>query len=203
MGELNIKSKIRRKRAHAGKNDDLAGWVYPNLLKRDFTAFLPNRKWVTDLSEITVRAEKFFISAIMDLYNREIIAFQVSDSPDALLVEAMILQALETRELKDLGNTIIHSDQGSVYKSFRYSNLSTKLHFQPSISRKANCWDNAVIESFFSHLKTEYPHLYDVDTAVQVKEDLLLYIMYFNENRSQKKTGLFVAEVLSGITQCR
>ncbi|HLG26387.1 MAG TPA: IS3 family transposase [Paenisporosarcina sp.] len=189
MSEMNIKSKIRRKKTHSIKSDDLAGWVYPNLLKRDFNALLPNRKWVTDLSEIKVRAEKFYISVIMDLYNREIIAFQVSNSPDASLVEATILQALETRGLKNLKNIIIHSDQGSVYKSFKYSNLSKKLHFMPSMSRKANCWDNAVIESFFSHLKTEYPYLYDIDTADQVKRDLLLFVTYFNENRGQKRLG--------------
>lgn len=57
------------------------------------------------------------------------------------------------------------------------------------MSRKANCWDNAVIESFFSHLKTEFPHLYATDNTNQVKKDLLLYIAYFNENRSQKRLG--------------
>lgn len=189
MRELNIKSKIRYRKPHSVKSKDLAGWIYPDLLNRDFNASLPNRKWVTDLSEITVRADKFFISAIMDLYNREIIAFQVSDSPDASLVEATIRQALENRGLTDLKNVIIHSDQGSVYKSFKYSNLSKTLHFLPSMSRKANCWDNAVIESFFSHLKTEFPHLYAIDTAEQVKKDLLLYITYFNGNRGQKRLG--------------
>jgi len=84
---------------------------------------------------------------------------------------------MKMRKLPDLTNVIIHSDQGSTYKSFKYKN------------RKANCWDNAVMESFFSHLKTEFPHLHAIDNAKQVKKDLLLYITFFNENRGQKRLG--------------
>lgn len=93
------------------------------------------------------------------------------------------------RELPDLTNVIIHSDQGSPYKSYKYKNLAKKLHFSPSMSRKANCWHNAVVEILFSHLKTEFPHLFAIDNIKQVKKDLLLYIAYFNENRGQKKLG--------------
>ncbi|WP_391209910.1 IS3 family transposase [Psychrobacillus sp. L4] len=189
MNEMNIKSKIRVKKYLQSKKDAQSDWVYPNLLNRDFDASLPNRKWVTDLSEITVEEEKFYVSAIMDLCNREIIAFEMSDSPTANLVETTVKQAMKTRKLPDLTNVIIHSDQGSVYKSFKYKNLAKKLHFSPSMSRKANCWDNAVIESFFSQLKTEFPHLYATDNAKQVKKDLLLYIAYFNQNRGQKRLG--------------
>ena len=189
MNELNIKSKIRVKKYSKQKKDAQSSWVYPNLLERDFDAALPNRKWVTDMSELIVEEDKFYISAIMDLYDRQIIAFRISDSPNAALVEATIKEAMKTRELQDLTNVIIHSDQGSPYKSFKYENLIKKLHFSPSMSRKANCWDNAVIESFFSHLKTEFPHMYATDTAKQVKKDLLLYIAYFNESRGQKRLG--------------
>ncbi|WP_264158181.1 IS3 family transposase [Psychrobacillus glaciei] len=189
MYEMNIKSKIRVKKYFRSKKDAQSNWIYPNLLNRYFDAPLPNRKWVTDLSEITVEEEKFYVSAIMYLCNREIIAFKMSDSPTAALVEATVKQAMKTRELPDLTNIIIHSDQGSVYKSFKYKNLAKKLQFSPSMFRKANCWDKAVIESFFSHLKTEFPHLYATDNAKQVRKDLLLYIAYFNENRGQKRLG--------------
>jgi putative transposase len=87
-----------------------------------------------------------------------------------------------------LKNIIIHSNQGSVYRSFDHHQLS-KNGFIPSMSRKGNCWDYAVIESFFSHLKTESSHLFPVDLAEQVMGDLTKFINYFNGERSQKRLG--------------
>ena len=132
---------------------------------------------------------KFFISAIMDLHNREVIAFSMSLHPDAALVEHTVRAAMEKRGLTDLKQVILHSDQGSVYSSFRHHKLAKELEFIPSMSRKANCWDNAVIESFFSHLKTEFPHFYPIESAEQVMGDLPKFIAYFNGERSQKRLG--------------
>ncbi|WP_370569616.1 IS3 family transposase [Sporosarcina sp. BP05] len=189
MKEMNIKSKIRVKKSKKEEKIKSAGFVPPNLLERHFDATLPNRKWVTDMSELVVNKVKFYFSAIMDLYNREIIAFVISDSPNLKLIEDTLYAAMETRSLTDLKNILIHSDQGSVYRSFNHHQLSKKLGFIPSMSRKANCWDNAVIESFFSHLKTEFPHQFPVNSAEQVMEDLPNFIKYFNNDRSQKRLG--------------
>jgi putative transposase len=189
MGEMNIKSKIRAVKSKKEEKIKSAGFVPPNLLERRFDATLPNCKWVTDMSELVVKNVKFYFSAIMDLYNREIIAFVISDSPNLKLIEDTLYMAMETRGLTDLKNILIHSDQGSVYRSFKHHQLSKELGFIPSMSRKANCWDNAVIESFFSHLKTEFPHLFPVDSAEQVMEDLPKFIEYFNTERSQKRLG--------------
>ena len=187
MDEMNIKSKIRAVKSTHVKKETSAGYVYPNLLNRDFNAELANRKWVTDLSELTVKDVKFFISVIMDLHNREVIGFAISTHPNADLVELTVRQAMETRDLTDLKQVILHSDQGSVYSSMRHHKMAKELGFIPSMSRKANCWDNAVIESFFSHLKTEFPHLFPVESAGQVIEDLPKFIAYFNGERSQKR----------------
>lgn len=189
MKEMNLKSRIRGVKSKKEEKTKSAGYVYPNLLDRDFNATLPNRRWVTDMSELIVKNVKFYISALMDLYNREIIAFVVSDSPNTALIDETIRTAMETRGLTDLKNVIIHSDQGSVYRSYDHYKLTKELEFIPSMSRKANCWDNAVIESFFSHLKTEFPHLFSVNSAEQVIEDLSKFITYFNEKRSQKRLG--------------
>lgn len=189
MNELNIKSKIRRPKTNKQPKEKSAGFVYPNLLNRDFNAILPNRKWVTDLSELNVEGVKFYVSAIMDLYNREIIAFVVSDTPDLKLVEQTIRSAMKKRGLPDLEHVVLHSDQGSVYRSVKHHQLAKKLQFTPSMSRKANCWDNACIESFFSHLKTEFPHHHPIVSATQVQKDLLKFIGFFNEERSQKRLG--------------
>src|SRR5699024_2691692 len=128
-----------------------AGFVYENHLKREFNAEHPNQKWVTDMTELWVENQKIYISALMDLFNREIITFEISDSPNLQLIEDTIEAARKKRNLKNLDGVLIHSDQGSVYRSLMYRNLSKELKFIPSMSRKANCWDNAVIESFFSH----------------------------------------------------
>lgn len=189
MKELNIKSKIRLVKSKQEDKDKSAGFIYSNLLERDFNAMLPNRKWVTDMSELVIKDVKFFFSAILDLYNREVISFVISDSPNVNLIEETIREAMKKRNLIDLKDIIIHSDQGSVYRSFKHHQLSQELGFIPSMSRKANCWDNAVIESFFSHLKTEFPHLYPVQTADQVIDDLPKFIAYFNGERSQKRLG--------------
>jgi putative transposase len=176
MQEMNIKSKIRRVKSKREEKVRSAGFVYPNLLNRDFNAALPNRKWVTDMTELIVMDVKFYISTIMDLHNREIISFIVSNSPNTELIKITIQTAMETRGLTDLKNVVIHSDQGSVYRSFEHFQLSQKLGFIPSMSRKANCWDNAVIESFFSHLKTEFPYLFPINSPEQVKDDLSNFI---------------------------
>ena len=189
MGEMNLKSKIRVAKTKKEEKSKSAGFVYPNLLDRDFNAILPNRKWVTDMSEITVKHVKFFVSALMDLHNREIISFVISASPNLDLIEETIRTAMANRGLTDLKQVIIHSDQGSVYRSFRHHQLAEELHFTPSMSRKANCWDNACIESFFSHMKTEFPHLFPIDSAEQVIQDLPKFITYFNGDRSQKRLG--------------
>lgn len=189
MGEMNIKSKIRAAKSSHVQKEKSAGYVYPNLLNRDFNAEIANRKWVTDLSELTVKEVKFFVSAIIDLHNREVVGFAVSTHPNADLVEVTVRQAMRARGLTDLKQVVLHSDQGSVYSSFRHHRLAEELKFIPSMSRKANCWDNAVIESFFSHLKTEFPHLFPIDSAGQVIDDLPKFISYFNVERSQKRLG--------------
>jgi putative transposase len=153
MREANLKSVIRLPKTSKDSKGQAAGYVYENLLKRDFDASHPNQKWVTDMTEIQVEKEKFYISAIVDLFNREVIAFKISSSPNKELIEATLNAAQKKRKLKSLEGVLIHSDQGSVYRSYQYHKLSQNRKFTPSMSRKANCWDNAVIESFFSQLK--------------------------------------------------
>lgn len=189
MREANIKAVIRRPKTTKVSKDKAAGYVYENLLERDFHANHPNQKWVTDMTEIQVEQEKFYISAIVDVFNREIIALKVSSSPNQELIKATIEAALKYRKLLSLDGVLIHSDQGSVYRSFDYHKLSQNLKFTPSMSRKANCWDNAVIESFFSHLKTEFPCFYPCIKIHTFQQDLQNFIRYYNEKRTQYKLG--------------
>ena len=189
MREANLKAKVRIPKSTPVTRSDASGYVYDNLLERNFDSSMPNQKWVTDMTEIIIDDNKLYASALMDLFNREILAFEISDSPNTALIYETIKSAQRKRKLPNLEGIIIHSDQGSVYRSNDYHHLSTELKFTPSMSRKANCWDNAVIESFFSHLKVEYPLFYPQMTLNSCKRDLLGYIRYFNERRIQKKLG--------------
>ena len=189
MREANLKAKVRRKKTTKEYKSNSVGFVYENHLERDFDADHPNQKWVTDMTELWVENQKIYISALMDLFNREIIAFQISDSPNLQLINDTIEAARKKRKLKTLEGVLIHSDQGSVYRSLMYNNLSKELQFIPSMSRKANCWDNAVIESFFSQFKTEFPCFYPNNSRESYKRDLLSYIKRFNEKRIQKRLG--------------
>ena len=189
MREDNLKAKVRIPKSTTVTRNDASGYVYDNLLERNFDSSMPNQKWVTDMTEIVIDHNKFYASALMDLFNREILAFEISDSPNTALICETIRSAQRKRKLPNLEGIIIHSDQGSVYRSNDYHNLVTELKFTPSMSRKANCWDNAVIESFFSHLKVEYPLFYPQITIKSFNRDLIGYIRYFNERRIQKKLG--------------
>jgi putative transposase len=188
MSEANIKATVRRPKTTKEAKGKAVGYVYENLLNRDFQAAHPNQKWVTDMTEVIVEDKKYYISALMDLFNRELLALQVSSSPNQELIKATIEAAQKRRKLKSLEGVLIHSDQGSVYRSFEHNKLAKKLKFTPSMSRKANCWDNAVIESFFSQLKTEFPCFYKVNLH-SFQKDLKSFISYYNEKRTQQKLG--------------
>jgi putative transposase len=189
MNETNLKAKVRQPKTTHETKEQSAGYVYKNLLNRDFDADHPNQKWVTDMTEVLMGQEKLYISAVMDLFNREVIAFEMGLSPNKELIKATIKAAQKKRKLDTLEGVLIHSDQGSVYRSHMYHNLSKELHFVPSMSRKANCWDNAVIESFFSQLKTEFPCFYPNCPIESFQHNLKKYIRYYNEKRIQKRMG--------------
>jgi putative transposase len=188
MREANIKATVRRPKTTKEAKGKAAGFVYDNLLNRDFHASHPNQKWVTDMTEYLVEDRKFYISAMLDLFNGEVIALQVSSSPNQELIKDTVEAARKRRKLKSLDRVLIHSDQGSVYRSFEYNKLAKNLKFTPSMSRKANCWDNAVIESFFSQLKTEFPNFYKVNLST-FHRDLQSFVRYYNEKRTQYKLG--------------
>ncbi|MGG3470452.1 IS3 family transposase [Neobacillus pocheonensis] len=194
MRESNIKATVRRPKTTKESKGKAAGYVYENLLNRDFEATHPDQKWVTDMTEVWVEDKKYYISALMDLFNRELLAVQVSSSPNKELIKATIEAAQKRRKLKSLEGVIIHSDQGSFYRSFEHNKLVKKLKFTPSMSRKANCWDNAVIESFFSQLKTEFPCFYEVKLP-SFEEDLKRFVRYYNEKRIQQKLDSFLLKI--------
>lgn len=147
MRHLDLQAIIRRPRRGCtivrGTN------FFPNRLERNFTAANPNEKWVTDVTHLTYgNGKKAFLSAIKDLYDSSIIAYNISQRND----NSLVLQNLEQAMLKNPNaHPLLHSDRGTQYTSKQYLRLTTEAGFTLSMSRVGKCIDNAPMESFWSH----------------------------------------------------
>lgn len=190
MKSLNIHSVIRRKRFkyYTPKNLDMCK-VEPNILNRKFNCNAPNQKWVTDITYLKYDngRKRMYLSAIEDLYNREIIAYKISDSLDMSFVEQTLGEAFKKVTSKELNNLIIHSDQGVHYKSNTYKSILKKYGITQSMSRKGNCYDNACIENFFGHLKTELIYQNSYSCSKELINAVNNYIHWYNNERFQAK----------------
>lgn len=182
MGELGIQAVIRKKKPYYGKKETYV--VSDNHLNREFEASKPNEKWVTDITYLIFNGQKMYLSAIKDLYNNEIVAYHISWRNDLKLVFDTLKKAKKKRNVKGV---LLHSDQGFQYTSRQYNKLIKKYQMKASMSRKGNCWDNACMENFFSHFKTECFYLYSFRTAEEVKDAVKKYIRFYNHQRFQKK----------------
>ena len=153
----------------------------PNVLKRDFVAKALNKKWATNITEFNVNGQKLYLSACIDLYNGEIIAHRMAKRPVFDLVLGTLEVALSQSD--DTTGLTVHSDQGWHYKTQPYWAILAHCGVTQSMSRKGNCFDNAVIESFFSTLKTEYFHLATLDGLDDLEAGVNDYIHYCNHER--------------------
>jgi putative transposase len=183
MNELGIKCLVRMKkyRSYRGK----VGKTAPNILERDFKASKPNEKWVTDVTEFNLHGEKLYLSPILDLYNGEIIAYNIEKRPVYQLVSKMLDKALDC--LNEEEKPILHSDQGWHYQMEKYRIALKKREIVQSMSLKGNCLDNAVIENFFGLLKSELLYLKEFESMEQFKLELENYIYYYNHKRIKAK----------------
>lgn len=183
MKKLGLKAVIRRKDPHKRTRQKAGGMKYKNIIGRDFHAERPNEKWVTDITEFKVMNQTLYLSAIQDLYNNEIIAYKLGPENNIALVEATLREAAKKRGTDT--DTILHSDQGMQYRSNKYNQLVQEYNLTPSMSRKGTCLDNACIEGFFSHFKTEAFLLFPCDTVKQAYETVDSYMSYYNTGRYQ------------------
>ncbi len=161
---------------------------YPNILNRDFTATRPNEKWVTDISYIKTPQGVLYLSMIRDLFDNSIVAYKMGTEQSIRLVLNTIREAkaneMVTAKLQ------LHSDQGFQYTSQAYFTLTQKYGITPSMSRRANCYDNAMAENFFSILKTECIRRCKPKTIEQARLLIDNYIYFYNHERIQLKTKL-------------
>ncbi|MED1953686.1 IS3 family transposase [Brevibacillus centrosporus] len=185
MQELGIRSIIRAKRPYFNTYQAMRsdGRLAPNLLKREFTAEKPNQKWVTDVTQYRVGDQRLYLSAIKDLYGKDIVAYHISQRNDNELVLNTFSKAFEKH--KDVAGLIVHSDQGFQYTSHAYHDMLPTVGAQISMSRRGNCLDNAAMESFFSHLKAEALYPYDIRSIEEAQRRMEEFIRFYNEERIQ------------------
>lgn len=183
MGKLGLKSLVRPKKYRSYKGE--IGHAAPNILQRQFEAKGINQKWVTDVTEFNVAGEKLYLSPVMDLYNREIIAFETTRRPVFELVSSMLKKALA--KLTATEKPIMHSDQGWHYRMPAYQRALREKNVVQSMSRRGNCLDNAAMESFFAVLKTEFFYLNKFSSVEELQSGIKKYIHYYNHDRIKMK----------------
>jgi putative transposase len=186
--ELGIQSIIRKKRKSPNYNTyrrKEPETIAPNIINRDFSAEKPNEKWVTDITTFSIGEEKLHLSAILDLYNNEIVACEMARNTETIFVIKTVYQAIQKK--KDVQGVILHSDRGTQYTSKLYQDTLESYEIRSSMSRPGNPFDNACIESFFSHLKTEAFHPYSVQNIEELEAKIQQYIHHYNHTRRQKR----------------
>ena len=179
MKVLGLKSLIRVKKYKSYKGE--RGKIAPNILQRDFKAKQPNQKWATDITEFNVKGKKLYLSPVIDLFNGEIISYELSESPNFKQVITMLKSAF--RKIGKNTNLILHSDQGWQYQMKQYQRILKDKGIRQSMSRKGNCLDNAIIENFFGIIKSELFYIEKFNSINQLKKEIIKYINYYNNDR--------------------
>ncbi len=189
MRYLGIKAEIRKKRK--GYIKATPQTVAENILKRNFNAEAPNMKWLTDVTEFRVKgtSQKLFLSAILDLHDRSIVAYEISKRNDNRLVFKTFDKAIaKNPDAKPL----FHSDRGFQYTSRVFNRKLKDIGAIQSMSRVGRCIDNGPMEGFFGIIKSEMYHLNNFDTTEALKEAIDAYIEFYNNQR--------FSPVLKGLT---
>jgi transposase InsO family protein len=151
--------------------------VAPNVLNREFQAEKPNQKWVADITYIPTEEGWLYVAGVLDLFSRKIVGWDMSSQIDETLVENALRMALYQRQP---GKGLLHhSDRGSQYASHQIHNILAANQVQVSMSGKGNCYDNAVMESFWGTLKNEWVHHQKYQTRSQARTDIFSYIEGF------------------------
>ena len=187
MKVLNLQAKMRQKRKYSSHKGDV-GKKAENLIQRQFEGSKTMEKCYTDVTEFAIPAstQKLYLSPVLDGFNSEIIAYNLSTSPNLEQVKAMLNQAFSEEHYT---NTILHSDQGWQYQHQYYHHFLEGKGIQPSMSRKGNSPDNGMMESFFGILKSEMFYGYEktFHSLEQLEQAIVDYIDYYNNKRIKIK----------------
>ena len=155
--------------------------IVPNTLERDFTASRPNERWVTDITYVSTAEGWAYVAAILDLFSRSVVGWAISSTLETSLVDRALDMALSHRCPGP--GLLHHSDQGCQYTSHDYRSKLAEHGIEVSMSRKGNCWDNAVAESFFATFKKELIHRRSWSTRIELRNAVFGYIEVFYNRR--------------------
>ena len=186
MNKYGLLSEIRRRKKYKYMGQQVH--KYENLLNRSFIADRPNAKWVTDISYIHTAQGVLYLSMIRDLYDNSIIAYKTGTEQNVNLVLNTIKAAVQKETVA--AELQLHNDQGFQYTSQAYFALTQAYGITPSMSRRGNCYDNAMAENFFSILKTECIYRNKLKTFDEARRLIDEYIDFYNNERIQTKTSL-------------
>ena len=180
MRELGLQAKqSKNSKYHSYKGT--IGKIADNILKRDFKADKPFEKLTTDVTEFKIGNEKVYLSPVLDLFNREIISYSISTSPNLQQIREMLNGLFDKLPLD--AKPIFHSDQGWQYQHAEYQRLLKEHNIIQSMSRKGNCMDNGTMENFFGRLKVEMFYGEHFQTVDEFINCLKVYIDYYNNDR--------------------
>lgn len=187
MHRNNIFSKTKKKfKATTNSKHNLP--VSENLLNRNFMVDGPNTHWVGDISYIWTKEGWLYLATVIDLYSRAIVGWALQERMTSKLIEDALLMAIWRRKPKY--GLMFHSDRGSQYASSSFKNLLGMYHMISSMSRKGNCWDNAVAESFFRTIKSELTYHCNYATREEAKQSIFEYIeIFYNRKRLHSSLG--------------
>ncbi len=187
MREQQIRAQRKRRSARKTENDPSSP-IAPNLLMRDFSASAPNQKWMTDMTFVATHEGWLYLAGVIDAYSRRLVGWAMGKRHDATLVEDALKMALARRQ--PAAGLIHHSDRGSEYTSQSYRDLLQEHQMQGSMSRKGDCYDNAVVESFWGTMKEEGIEEKTFLTHKEAKEVLFEYIeIFYNRKRRHSFLG--------------
>lgn len=177
-----------RKKYKVTTNSDHKKPVFENVLNRQFQVTEPDRAYVSDITYIWTHEGWLYLTVMIDLFSRKVVGWDMSSRMKADVVCNALTMATWRRRPE--AGLIVHSDRGSQYASNQYRNLLSKQRFVGSMSRKGDCWDNSVAESFFARLKEERVHWRNYQTRQEAKQDILNYItMFYNSQRLHSSLG--------------
>lgn len=187
MNRAGIQSKVVKKFV-VTTNSKATTKPAPDRLRRDFATAQPNQAWVTDTTFIRTRKGWLFLATVLDLYSRKVVGWSMNDRNNTQLVSDALTMAFWRRKVSS--EIIIHSDRGATYASASYRSLVCENNGLCSMSRKGDCYDNAVAESFFGSLKAELVNHEDYRTKEQARQSIFKYIeLFYNQRRRHSYLG--------------
>jgi len=188
MQKAGLRAQVgyRRRSGHYGSKPSI---VATNQLKQDFAVPVPDQAWVTDITYIRTHEGWLYLAVVIDLYSRRVVGWSMHSRMQTDLVLNALLMALWRRKPK--AKVIVHSDQGSQYTSHEWQSFLLSHNLEASMSRRGNCYDNAVAESFFHLLKTERIRRKTYKTRENARQDVFDYIeLFYNPKRKHSNNGM-------------